>query len=441
MAGKKIILTILFLSGLLTINSFATDNIIRVNDDFQLIPLREDLTIKKVTDAYPEMETIIPGHGDSGGIELLTPTIELVENEKIRRADGLPRGIPDTGVARKLRELVETEPEARELWLQLQSRAESYLSEEPRPIERISYEGMLNNHPERVATVSHLYDMMRVEIWLSAWLITGDSRYEKAMGKYLLAWAGTYKPTGNPINENKLDPLLTAAVVLVDRLDRCEREIVLNWLKKLGKAEIKTVETMPWSVENNWHPKRLKVVALVAEALDHDQWRQWVLEETRKYIARALRPDGSSRDFEQRDALSYHIGGVRPLLRLISLLPSAHREELYSGETPDGSSVARSVAFVLPYALGEKEHQEFLGTRVELDRRRAEAGLEQYQPGRPFDPHRAVALFQLAGAFEEKYRPLAGSIAGKPGMQFYDWTGVLARAGWLIETMEREFRD
>jgi hypothetical protein len=244
----------------------------------------------------------------------------------------VPVGVPDSGVIRNLRLLVETEPEARELWQQLQVRAESYLSEKPDPIERINYEGMLNNHPDRIATVSHLYDMMRVEIWLSAWLITGDSRYEKIMRQYLLAWAKTYKPTGNPINENKLDPLLTAAVVLADRLERNEKNIVLKWLKDLAEAEINSVETMPWSVENNWHPKRLKIVALAAEVLDNNEWRDWVVEETRNYIARALRPDGSSRDFEQRDALSYHISGVRPLLRLISLLPFEYREELYSGK-------------------------------------------------------------------------------------------------------------
>jgi hypothetical protein len=351
----------------------------------------------------------------------------------------VPVGVPDSGVIRNLRLLVETEPEARELWQQLQVRAESYLSEKPDPIERINYEGMLNNHPDRIATVSHLYDMMRVEIWLSAWLITGDSRYEKIMRQYLLAWAKTYKPTGNPINENKLDPLLTAAVVLADRLERNEKNIVLKWLKDLAEAEINSVETMPWSVENNWHPKRLKIVALAAEVLDNNEWRDWVVEETRNYIARALRPDGSSRDFEQRDALSYHISGVRPLLRLISLLPFEYREELYSGETPDGSSVARSVAFVVPYALGEEEHGEFLRTRVELDRRRAEAGLEHYQPGRPFDRKRSLSLFQLAGAFEEKYRYLVGTVAGNPGIRFYDWTGVLAEAGWLIESMEKEF--
>jgi hypothetical protein len=352
----------------------------------------------------------------------------------------LPVGIPDARVAQTLIELIETEPEAGMLWSPLGSRAEAYLSEEPRPIEKISYEGLLDTHPDRVATVSHLYDMMRVEIWLSAWLITGDTRYEDAIRKYLLAWAETYKPTGNPINENKLDPLLTTAVLLINRLNGEERDLVADWLKELAERGIQTVETMPWSVENNWHPKRLKVVALAAEALDHDGWREWAVEETRRYIERALRPDGSSRDFEQRDALSYHIGGVRPLLRLISLLPAGYRRDLYIGQTDDGSSVARSVAFVLPYALGEETHGEFLRSEVELDRRRAEAGLERYQPGRPFDPQRAMALFQLAGAFEPEYRSLVGLVAGRPEARFYDWTGVLAEAGWLTESMEREFR-
>lgn len=41
-----------------------------------------DYTIKKVMREYPEIKTVIPGHGDSGGVELLTHTIKLVETEK-----------------------------------------------------------------------------------------------------------------------------------------------------------------------------------------------------------------------------------------------------------------------------------------------------------------------------------------------------------------------
>jgi metallo-beta-lactamase class B len=41
-----------------------------------------DLTIKKLMEKYTNIKTVIPGHGDFGGAELLTRTIELVENEK-----------------------------------------------------------------------------------------------------------------------------------------------------------------------------------------------------------------------------------------------------------------------------------------------------------------------------------------------------------------------
>ncbi len=41
-----------------------------------------DFTIKKLMKNYPIVETVIPGHGNVGGPELLTHTIELVQAEK-----------------------------------------------------------------------------------------------------------------------------------------------------------------------------------------------------------------------------------------------------------------------------------------------------------------------------------------------------------------------
>jgi len=43
-----------------------------------------DTTVEKVMKKYPEIKTVIPGHGDFGGIELLSHTIELVDKEKIK---------------------------------------------------------------------------------------------------------------------------------------------------------------------------------------------------------------------------------------------------------------------------------------------------------------------------------------------------------------------
>lgn len=41
-----------------------------------------DTTIRKIMDAYENIQLVIPGHGDVGGVELLTHTIELVKKEK-----------------------------------------------------------------------------------------------------------------------------------------------------------------------------------------------------------------------------------------------------------------------------------------------------------------------------------------------------------------------
>lgn len=41
-----------------------------------------DLTIKRLLHYYPEVEIVVPGHGDPGGAELLHHTIALVEEEK-----------------------------------------------------------------------------------------------------------------------------------------------------------------------------------------------------------------------------------------------------------------------------------------------------------------------------------------------------------------------
>lgn len=43
-----------------------------------------DSTVEKVIKEYPEIERVVPGHGDVGGINLLTHTIELVKENKAK---------------------------------------------------------------------------------------------------------------------------------------------------------------------------------------------------------------------------------------------------------------------------------------------------------------------------------------------------------------------
>lgn len=50
------------------------------------VPDEWDQTIKKLIKTYPDIETVIPGHGKYGGAELLNHTIDLVENYRTNEA-------------------------------------------------------------------------------------------------------------------------------------------------------------------------------------------------------------------------------------------------------------------------------------------------------------------------------------------------------------------
>jgi hypothetical protein len=367
------------------------------------------------------------------GIRLAMPLKQILKQDD---ADPQPPGvsaIPSAHQRAALAELVRTDPEAQRLWAPLQQRADQALMLSPRPLKELVYQGHLQTHPARITTVDHLQDMDHIDVLVQAWVITGDERYADHALEFAVAWARTYRPTGDPINENKLEPMLSAYALLNERLSAEQRDEFEGWTRQLARAQIDSIPRFPGTTTNNWHPKRLKLVAWAGRILDEPQYLDFAVSETKTYIAHALRPDGSSRDFEQRDSLGYHIGGVKPLLRLAAILaPSG--EDLYHYTSPEGASPQRSVRFIEPYARGEKVHGEFARTESNLDRRRAEAGLERYRPGRPFRPQESVRLLEIAIAFEPEYGKLLSQVLGDD-MTFGTWPAVLASIGWAYESI------
>lgn len=290
---------------------------------------------------------------------------------------------------------------------------------EPTPLAEMVYEGRLDTDPARVRTVE-------------AWAVTGNGRYASQARRVALAWVRTYRPTGNPINENKLEPVLVAYGLWRQEVEAAERARTDQWLRELAEKQWVTARARPATTRNNWQPKRLKLVARAGWILDDAAMRARAATEAKRYIEEGLRADGSSEDFHQRDSLGYHVGGLKPLLQLAAILAS-DGVDLYRFEVASGASVRRSVAFVVPYATGEKTHGEFLRSQIQLDRQRAEAGLDEYRPGRRFDPRQALPLFELASAFEPDYRRVVGQLVGRPDARYPTWPAVLAGVGWVHE--------
>ena len=123
----------------------------------------------------------------------------------------------------------------------------------PNPTPKIFYEGLLNNDPRRVETEEHLRDMDRLSLLYWFHTIQNSQEALPLMKKLALAWVYTYVPDGNPINENKLVPLVYVYPFVLPYLSSQERERYTDFLVRLALG----VRDYPKTPMNNWETKRI----------------------------------------------------------------------------------------------------------------------------------------------------------------------------------------
>ncbi|MDZ7693278.1 MAG: hypothetical protein U5K69_19530 [Balneolaceae bacterium] len=103
---------------------------------------------------------------------------------------------------------------AHQLWLDIRQQADSVLADAPDPQERIHYEGLLDTNSKRIQTEQALEDMDKLAQLLFAYYGSGDTKYVEKTKQFIMAWVRAYKATGNPINENKFEPLIHCYYVM-----------------------------------------------------------------------------------------------------------------------------------------------------------------------------------------------------------------------------------
>lgn len=324
-----------------------------------------------------------------------------------------------------LRELAEEDPEAEALTQQVEAEARPLLDAEPQPLEVIHYEGLVNTDPRRIATVEKLRQMGDVARLVRYWQVTGDERAAETLRGLIVAWSETYRLTGNDVNENKFYPLLVAYHALRDGFAEDERQAVDAWVTDLGQLHAKAVEESKHFT--NRYSKHVRLTAISGMVLGREAWIESAHEGIRRFVTESLHDDGSSYDLEHRDTLTYHCSALRPPIEL-AMLAGEQGAALYRWESPEGGSLKKSVDYVVPYALGEKTHEEWVNTRVDLDRRRAEAGLEKYRPGRLFEPESATELMEEASYFDPSLMEVVRRLTDSDADRFPTWQTLINEA-------------
>jgi hypothetical protein len=331
-------------------------------------------------------------------------------------------GLDPHGIGR-LKELMRSDAGVKRLYDSLQQIADEALQEDPNPIDTIRTEGLLQGDPRKTATWAALGDMRKMYALALAYRVTGKRVYLDKTTVYLFNWASTNIPRGDPIDDTNLDPAIEAYDMIKHALVFGENKRISSWLKRTAQAELDAPYNRPGraTATNNWHSHRLKIVGEIAYAIRDVALERYCIAELKAQIGRNLRPDGASDDFLTRDALHYHVYDLEPLLKLSIVLKRATGVDYYSYESPSGSSIKKSVNWLLPYLDGRKTHAEFVNSTVEFDRRRAQNGEAAYKAGTLFEPKNGVATLLLAGWFDpgmmEPARGLLGSSDRHPAWQ------------------------
>jgi hypothetical protein len=285
----------------------------------------------------------------------------------------------------------------------------------PRPLSHVHTEGTLPHQGIRDESLEAERDWPTMLNAALAWRAGVNEQHFETARRFLLGWVDGYTPDLNPIDETNLDALIDTYAILADRLDGAERDRVTAWLRKWGWDYVASIEHAPrpggtWT--NNWQSHRIKLVTMIAAATGDDRLFAEARRLFRRQIAVNLLPDGQVADFAERDALHYVVYDLEPLLRAALAARVYKSEDWYHWVAPGGASIAKSVAWLKPYATGEQTHVEFVHSKVAFDAQRASAGVKGFTG--PFDTHNAATTYWLAARFDPALLGIAQRLDPEP---------------------------
>ncbi len=331
----------------------------------------------------------------------------------------------NTNEVTRLRALIASDPGAAAQFAIVRAAADRALTDAPDPIAKLTLEGHLEKEPAKIRTMAALKDRGKIEAFGWTWAGTGDERYAAQARKFLLAWARVNKPDGDAINETQFEQMIVPYDLLRDSFSTADRQMVDAWLR--NKAETLWKSTFSVGIGGNWYSHRLKLVGLVGLTLGDEPMVKQVTEGFHKQIKAMIKPDGATTEFYVRDAMTYHIYAIEPLLTLACAMQRHTGENLFDYGDPNAVSLHNSVNFIIPFADRQKTHDEFTHTKSDFDRKRAANGESHYAP-HPWTPKSSVRIFTMAAWWVPDYGKLAAKVAGQPGQQFIDWRSVINAA-------------
>lgn len=326
-----------------------------------------------------------------------------------------------------LKKLIKQDDGVKKQYLNFKALADSSLATVPSPVDTVFSEGRLASDPKKIKSLKALKDVNRMYALALSYKIEGNNAYLKKTTDFLVAWANLNKPMENPINDTKFEAAFEAYDLVKNDLSRNDNETIKKWLSVMAYKELNHPffsKKKPGSPTSNWNSHRIKVIGMIAYAINDDSLKIFINTALPSQIATNLYADGSGMDFKERDALHYQVYTLEPLIKLAVVVNRATGKDFYKYVSVVGSSLQKSMEFLLPYTTGEKTHEEFVNSKTEFDKKRAINKESNFITGALYQPSHGLNLFAMATYFQPDYLQIVQKLQ-KSEEKYPNWDVVL----------------
>jgi hypothetical protein len=316
----------------------------------------------------------------------------------------LPYSLTPPERARRLRELV-----PRDAAEQAIEAARLTLGRSPRPIPLVRTAGLLPGHPLRIAGLRAQDDWREVRMQALAFRLSGDEVHARHAIAYLDGWTASYSPSFNPIDETQLPSILWGFDLLQDILSAHLVARVHAFAAGLARGYLaeKPIVGDPSTETNNWQSHRIKIGTSAAFACGDAEFVARARHAFALHVMRNIRPDGNTLDFEERDGLHYTVYTLEPMI-MAAACAAAHGHDWYGMPETEGR-LTLALDWLKPYALGERQHEEFVHTKAAFDRARAKAGVSDFIG--LFKREKARYLYWIAAQLDPRFKPVNDALS------------------------------
>lgn len=302
---------------------------------------------------------------------------------------------------------------------EVQRRAQESLERIPGPLPVVHTEGTLPGQGIREISSKAREDLPIILNTALAYRMTGDRRYLSTAERFLEAWADIYKPSFNPIDETHFDQVMLAHDLTRSDLSPKVRAKLDGFWREMAVGYLDAMDGKPRNAETNWQSHRIKLATMAAFQTGDAALIKRAAEAYDRQIATNIHADGSVFDFHERDALHYVTYDLDPLM-MAALSAKAHGRDWFTRKNPAGAGLQTALDWLVPYARGDKVHQEFVNSKIQFDADRAASGQKAYQP-HPWNTANAAQTFALARLLDPQYARVFDHVVSRTGRVIPLW--------------------